>query len=87
MDSKKLEETDDFLENCAIISDVAHGYHSWIISSKGYSRFCAFGGGGQYIRVIPDLNIVVVLTSYARGHNPQHKSVADEFIIPSILKP
>jgi CubicO group peptidase (beta-lactamase class C family) len=65
----------------------SYGYQWWVGSSKGYSCFYAFGAGGQYIHVIPDLNVVVVFTANGLGLNPKHKGITDKFIIPSILKP
>ena len=64
-----------------------YGYQWWIGSSEGYSQFYALGSGGQYIRVFPELNMVVVLTAYGGGRKFKHRGVTDKFIIPSVLKP
>ena len=40
-----------------------YGYHWWVTNETGRSSFRAMGFGGQLIQVIPDLDLVVVITS------------------------
>jgi len=40
-----------------------YGYQWWNKKTAGYTTFFAWGHGGQYIMMIPELNAVVVMTS------------------------
>jgi CubicO group peptidase (beta-lactamase class C family) len=42
-----------------------YGYQWWITNETGHDSFRAVGFGGQLIHVIPDLDLVVVITSDA----------------------
>ena len=44
-------------------SDRFYGYGWWIRELAGHSTYYAWGFGGQYIFVVPDLDLVVVTTS------------------------
>jgi CubicO group peptidase (beta-lactamase class C family) len=45
------------------ISGTEYGYSWWIREMGGYRAYYAWGFGGQYIFVVPDLDLVVVTTS------------------------
>ena len=47
------------------ISDQEYGYGWWIRDLGGHRAYYAWGFGGQYIFVVPDLDLVVVTTSSA----------------------
>jgi CubicO group peptidase (beta-lactamase class C family) len=47
------------------ISDNEYGYGWWIRELGGHRAYYAWGFGGQYIFVVPDLELVVVTTSSA----------------------
>jgi CubicO group peptidase (beta-lactamase class C family) len=40
-----------------------YGYQWWTTTEGGHPAFAAIGLGGQLIEVIPDLDLVVVMTS------------------------
>ena len=40
-----------------------YGYQWWVTNESGHDSFRAMGYGGQLIQVIPDLDLVVVITS------------------------
>jgi CubicO group peptidase (beta-lactamase class C family) len=40
-----------------------YGYQWWTMSEQGHRAFAALGLGGQLVEVIPDLDLVVVMTS------------------------
>ena len=63
-----------------------YGYLWWITSPDGHPGYCAIGIGGQYIHVVPDLNIVMVATSTSMGINPEHQGLMPSFIVPAVLK-
>jgi len=59
-----------------------YGYQWWVTSQAGHPRFLAVGYGGQFIQVVPDLDLVVVITSdtnQPRTNNPH--SLIDQAII------
>ncbi len=64
-----------------------YGYHWWIKCFKGYNAYCAIGFGGQYIIVVPQYDIVVVVTSdvnQAAVNSKDPISILDKYIIKSI---
>jgi len=65
---------------------IPYGYQWWIIAPNGHFAFCAIGLGGQYITVIPDLDIVIAVTSDSMSVKPQHQGVVPSFVIPSVQK-
>ena len=38
------------------------GYHWWVTTADGHDAFAAAGLGGQLIEVVPDLDLVVVIS-------------------------
>lgn len=62
----------------ASVADPHYGYQWWRLSNGGYA---ALGYGGQRIVVIPDLEMVVVITGEFPGSTSQY--LVDAFIIPA----
>ena len=71
-----------------------YGYLWWRRSSGGHETFVALGYGGQFIVVIPDLQLVITATStFDRDKNPDRMAhyvaffdLIDDYILPSIKK-
>ena len=66
-----------------------YGYGWWIRRAHGYDIHYAWGYGGQFIFVIPDLKLVVVMTSDAvaardGGHNRELHRILEQEIAPAI---
>lgn len=47
-----------------------YGYLWWLVKANEYSTYSAIGHGGQYMMTIPDLDIIIVLTSLSQGTTP-----------------
>jgi CubicO group peptidase (beta-lactamase class C family) len=64
----------------------SYGYHWWVTEQDGYHSFFAAGFGGQYIQVIPDLDLVLVIFAPdAPSIGVYHRNfIASLFVIPAI---
>jgi CubicO group peptidase (beta-lactamase class C family) len=66
-----------------------YGYHWWTTTEQGHQAFAAVGLGGQLIEVIPDLDLVVVMTSEpstaedVRAGGDSHSMVGN-VVVPAI---
>jgi CubicO group peptidase (beta-lactamase class C family) len=61
-----------------------YGYRWWVTSEHGHPSFLAMGYGGQFIQVIPDLDLVVVITSDAANQRSDAQNLVGETIIPAV---
>ena len=60
-----------------------YGYHWWVTNETGHASFRAMGFGGQLIQVIPDLDLVVVITGdYTQGR-PDAANLVGASIVPA----
>lgn len=67
-----------------------YGYGWWTRSAQGYDVHYAWGYGGQFIFIVPELQLVVVATSDAEssrdgGHNWALHSLFEAEIVPAFL--
>ena len=71
-------------------SERYYGYGWWIRELAGYQTPYAWGYGGQFIFLVPDLDLVVVTTSSTavgderRGHTRAVYNLVERFVIPPI---
>jgi CubicO group peptidase (beta-lactamase class C family) len=71
-------------------SDRFYGYGWWIRDLAGHRSFYAWGFGGQYIFIVPELELVVVTTSSStigedrRGHRQSVYEIVEHHIIAPI---
>jgi CubicO group peptidase (beta-lactamase class C family) len=71
------------------ISERLYGYGWWIRDIAGRRAYYAWGFGGQYIVVVPDLELVVVSTSAATlsDERRSHRRTVDEIIEQLVVAP
>jgi CubicO group peptidase (beta-lactamase class C family) len=66
-----------------------YGYQWWTMTEQGHAAFAAVGLGGQLIEVVPDLDLIVVMTSAAgsaedlRAAGDSRRLVAD-VVVPAV---
>jgi CubicO group peptidase (beta-lactamase class C family) len=63
-----------------------YGYLWWIQKAGGHYAYFAGGIGGQYIAVIPDLKICVVIMSQTDIHHVENYDLIGKYIVPSVKK-
>ena len=63
---------------------VSYGYFWWLPTVADYATYTAFGSGGQFIQVIPQLNAVVVITAEPNNTNPYFLPLIEQYIIPAL---
>ena len=72
------------------LRDREYGYAWWVHEIRGYETCFAWGYGGQYIFVMPELELVMVTTSSPdvseerRGHRRLLFDILDEFVVTPI---
>jgi CubicO group peptidase (beta-lactamase class C family) len=72
------------------ISGHGYGYGWWMNEMEGHRVYFAWGFGGQYIFVVPDLELVVVTTSSVslgedrREHRDAVYDLVDHLVVGSI---
>ncbi len=71
-------------------NDQGYGYGWWSREFAGYETFFAWGYGGQYIFIVPELDLVVVTTSSSavgeerRSHRRTIFDLLEQSIVPAI---
>ena len=78
------------LENAPEKNDYGYlwWHHSYLIDGKEIKSIEARGAGGQYIFVIPKLNIVTVITSgnYRNKKGQQPEKILEKYILPILME-
>lgn len=61
-----------------------YGYNWWITENNDYHAFFAGGYGGQFIYVVPDLDLVVAITSQTNKHREKARYLINSHVVPAI---
>ena len=87
-----VEKADDGVGRSRWGSDREYGYGFWIRDFAGHRSYYAWGYGGQFIFIIPDLDLVVVTTSRAdvsrerRDHLGAIYDLVETLIVPQVIR-
>jgi CubicO group peptidase (beta-lactamase class C family) len=70
-------------------SEQEYGYGWWIRTVAGRDTFYAWGYGGQFIFVVPDLELVIVATSSTAAGDERrgHRRMVQELIERLVIEP
>ncbi len=77
----------------AVSAEVDYGYLFWVqtiqdkVNGKEYFTYQANGAGGQKIAIVPELDMVVVITANERSSaidNADTQDIISEYVIPSV---
>ncbi|HEU0293968.1 MAG TPA: serine hydrolase [Anaerolineales bacterium] len=68
--------------------EAEYGYHWWVLPSEPHPAYFAAGYGGQYLWIVPDLDLIVVTT--AKFDLPpwltqEHRFLITDFVLASAL--
>jgi CubicO group peptidase (beta-lactamase class C family) len=63
-----------------------YGFLWWVAHEHNLRVYYAAGYGGQYIAVVPGLDLVVVMTGDTRDVSQDHRPIIDDDVLPAALK-
>jgi CubicO group peptidase (beta-lactamase class C family) len=65
-----------------------YGYQWWVTTADGHNAFAAIGWGGQLIEVVPDLDLVIVVSCTISEDLPLEAAtflaLVDHLVAPAI---
>jgi CubicO group peptidase (beta-lactamase class C family) len=61
-----------------------YGYYWWVTTIRGHEAFYAGGFGGQYILVVPELDLVVAITSNPDRPHLENRTIVGERVVAAI---
>ena len=64
-----------------------YGYHWWVLPSESHPAFFAAGYGGQYLWIVPNLDLIVVTTAeywLPPSLLQDHRFLISDFVIPAV---
>jgi CubicO group peptidase (beta-lactamase class C family) len=67
------------------IEDIeGYGYLWWVGQDHGQTVFYAAGYGGQYLAVVPTLDLVIVMTGNPRDVSQDHRPIIRDYVMPAV---
>jgi len=88
--SKITIPSDDEVVPAVGVSGTSYGYFFWLndlaTGGKSYLSKAGEGGGGQYISVIEELDLVVVVTAHNKSFHAETLSLTAKRILPAFTK-
>lgn len=71
-------------EDCDPADTIGYGYYWWCLDTEEYNIRFAFGAGGEYIFVLPEENLTVVISSIDKLKGENYRDVFLNFFIPAL---
>jgi CubicO group peptidase (beta-lactamase class C family) len=62
-----------------------YGYLWWVQPLRGRRAFYAAGHGGQFMHVVPELDLLVLVTSNLDRLHAENKQIARDFALPAVI--
>jgi CubicO group peptidase (beta-lactamase class C family) len=66
---------------------VAYGLSWWVARNGRNAAFFAGGFGGQFLYVIPGLDLLVVITSSLDRPHIENRGIVGDYVIPALVRP
>lgn len=85
-----LDSDDENFSDDGSITNTGYGYFWWQADmktgNKSYFSTSARGGGGQFIILVEELDLIIVATGAHRGSGGKNLQIAAERILPAFIK-
>jgi CubicO group peptidase (beta-lactamase class C family) len=66
------------------LNNASYGYHWWVETVGDHAAFSAQGAGGQYVYVVPELDLVAVVTTSGERPASPTRTLITSLIVPAV---